>query len=309
MAAGFMLGPLRDLSSTDYDQSESEGIGSWGSDNRRFEVGRKMISAHSAPVRTDDGERLGTVIVMRDVTAEVAAERLKDEFITHVSHELRTPLTAIKGFSDLLLSGAGGTLVEAQHSFVDTIGRNADDLIAMVNELLDFSEMEAKGRLGVVKRPMDLPSLVEDVADEWRPRMLDRDLTLGLEIGDGIPLIDADYRRLRWAIIHLVRNALQYTPAEGNVTLRLFDDDGYVVLDVIDTGIGISPEDREHLFGRFFRVTNMPEDEVRGLGVGLYLAGAIVEAHGGEIRVESEEGVGSKFSEILPALQDGNQGV
>ena len=168
--------------------------------------------------------------------------------------------------------------------------------------------MEAKGQLAVVMRPMQLLPIIEDVAEEWRPRMDEKGLTFHLEASDGLPSVDADSRRLRWAIIHLVRNALQYTPTEGNVTLRLFERDGHIVLDVEDTGIGISPEHQESLFSRFYRVTNMPEDEVRGLGVGLYLAEAIVEAHGGEILVESEEGVGSTFSVVLPALPDDVQG-
>jgi signal transduction histidine kinase len=304
MAEGFLLGPLRDLGVDEYDQAMDTQSSPWLADNRRFEVGQKVISAHSATVRTEEGTELGTVIVMRDVTAEVEAERLKDGFITHVSHELRTPLTAIKGYSDLMLSGVGGTLEEAQQDFLQTIGRNADDLIAMVNELLDFSEMEASGRLGVVKRPMDVSALVEEVAEEWRPRMEEKSLGFEVDLSADLPLVEADNRRLRWAMIHLIRNAIQYTPSKGNVTLRLVERNGHVVLDVVDTGIGISEEDRDNLFSRFYRVTNMPEDEVRGLGVGLYLAQAIVEAHGGEIVVDSELGVGSTFSIILPALPE-----
>jgi signal transduction histidine kinase len=304
MAEGFLLGPLRDLGVDEYDQAVDTRSSPWLADNRRFEVGQKVISAHSATVRTEEGTELGTVIVMRDVTAEVEAERLKDGFITHVSHELRTPLTAIKGYSDLMLSGVGGTLEEAQQDFLQTIGRNADDLIAMVNELLDFSEMEASGRLGVVKRPMDVSALVEEVAEEWRPRMEEKSLGFEVDLSADLPLVEADNRRLRWAMIHLIRNAFQYTPSKGNVTLRLVERNGHVVLDVVDTGIGISEEDRDSLFSRFYRVTNMPEDEVRGLGVGLYLAQAIVEAHGGEIVVDSELGVGSTFSIILPALPE-----
>jgi signal transduction histidine kinase len=306
MASDFMSGPLRDLPTPeDYDPSiMDDQPGLWQLEHRRFEVGQRVISAHSAEVRTDDDERLGTVIVMRDVTAEVEAERLKDEFITHVSHELRTPLTAIKGYGELLLSGAGGTLKEAQQSFLETINRNVDDLIAMVNELLDFSEMQASGRLGVVKRPTRLSTLIEEVVEEWRPRMDEKGLTFQVEISDGLPPIDADTRRLRWAIIHLVRNALQYTPSGGSVTVRLFERDDHLVLDVIDTGIGISTKDLDNLFDRFYRVTNMPADEVRGLGVGLYLSDAIVEAHGGDISVVSEEGVGSTFSMVFPALHD-----
>ncbi len=312
MSSSFTFSPLRDLSvvdidatdQDDYDQDVNGPLGPWLLEHQRFEVGQKVVSIHSAIVRTDDGERLGTVIVMRDVTSEVEAERLKDSFITHVSHELRTPLTAIKGYSELLLSGAGGSLQEAQYGFMDTINRNVDDLITMVNELLDFSEMQASGRLGVVKRPMRLSSLVKDVAEDWRPRMNDKELTFQVEIPDVLSPIDADRRRLRWAIIHLVRNALQYTLSGGSVTLRLTERDDDIVFEVIDTGIGISATDQKHLFSRFYRVTNMPEGEVRGLGVGLYLSQAIVEAHGGEINVVSEEGVGSTFSIILPALHN-----
>ncbi|MCP4544817.1 MAG: HAMP domain-containing protein [Chloroflexi bacterium] len=305
MASGFMSGPLRDLPAPeDYDPNMADQLGLWHMEHRRFEIGQKVVSAHSAVVRTDDDERLGTVVVMRDVTAEVEAERLKDEFITHVSHELRTPLTAIKGYGELLLSGAGGPLKDAQHNFLETINRNVDDLIAMVNELLDFSEMQASGRLGVVKRPMRLSTLIEDVVEDWQPRMDEKKLAFQVKIPAGLPPIDADSRRLRWAVIHLVRNALQYTPSGGSVTLRLFERNDHLVLDVIDTGIGISATDLENLFDRFYRVTNMPADEVRGLGVGLYLSNAIIEAHGGEITVVSEEGAGSTFSLILPTLQN-----
>ncbi len=303
MAANFMIGPLRDLSSVEYDPEADGVVNPWQLDHRRFEVGAKMISVHSATVLTDDQEKLGTVIVMRDVTAEVEAERLKDEFITHVSHELRTPLTVVKGFSDLLLSGAAGEVTEAQRDFMGTIGRHIDDLIAMVNELIDFSEMEASGQLGLVMRPTNLVSVVEDVMEEWRPRLEDKELALHVDISPSLSPVNADDRRMRWALFHLVRNAMQYTHGGGDVTVRLYERDGHVVIEVQDTGIGLSSQDQEHLFSRFYRVTNMPEEDVRGLGVGLYLTGAIVEAHGGEIKVESEVGVGSTFSIILPASE------
>ncbi|MCX7682471.1 MAG: ATP-binding protein [Anaerolineae bacterium] len=298
MAENFMLGPLRELS-TDVRRE-----GNAASSRRRFEVGNKVISAQSAAVRTEDGRHLGSVLVLRDVTAEVEAERLKDQFITHVSHELRTPLTAIKGYNDLLLAGAGGELNESMRGFLEVIGRNADDLIAMVSELLDFSEMEASGHLGMIKRPMDMRAVAEEVAEEWRPRMAEKGLTFQVELPPELPLLNGDARRLRWAVLHLVRNALQYTPAGGTVTLRLSEQNGHVVLDVTDTGIGIAEEDQERLFTRFYRVTNMPPEDVRGLGVGLYLTRAIVEAHGGEIRVTSRVGAGSTFSIVLPVHQE-----
>ena len=304
-AASFMLGPLRDLSTVDYEQVLDTQLTPWSLEHRRFEVGKKVISAHSAAIRTDDGEHLGTVIVLRDVTAEVEAEQLKDAFVTHVSHELRTPLTAIKGYSELLLASAGDTLSKEQHNFLGTINRQTDNLVAMINALLDFSEMEARGRLGLQQHPIMLPHLVEEIAEEWRPKMAEKDLAFQVETPGDLSPVNVDAKRLRWAIINLVRNAWQYTPDGGSVTLHLSEQNGQVTLDVIDTGIGISPQQEQQLFTRFYNVVRTEQeldDEVRGLGLGLYVTRAIVEAHGGEIRVASEEGEGSTFSIVLPVL-------
>jgi signal transduction histidine kinase len=311
MAENFTLGPLRELSVEGYDQSADFQPSPWLLERRRFQVGKKVISAHSAAVRTDSGEHLGTVIVLRDVTAEAEAERLKDAFITHVSHELRTPLTAIKGYSELLVVTAKDALDEEQLGFLETISRHTDNLVAMINELLDFSEMEAGGKLGLRQRPVLLTTLIEEIAEELRPQISEKGLTLHVKTPAELPLVDADTSRLRWAVINIVRNAWQYTPVGGSVTLRLSEHNGKVVLDVTDTGIGISPENQQHLFSRFYRVTNVTAYDVRGLGLGLYVTRAIVEAHGGNIQVFSKEGVGSTFSVILPALteQQGGKGT
>ncbi len=310
MADNFMLGPLRELPVTEPEPAPGK-TRPWPLESRRFQVGNKVLSANSAVVRTEDGQRLGTVIVLRDVTAEVEAERLKDAFIAHVSHELRTPLTAIRGYSNLLLAGAGGDLSEQQQTFLKTIYYHTESLIAMIGTLLDFSEMEAGGRLALRPRLISLASLVEDVAQEWRPHLEENGLTFRLEIPSDLPPVVADSQRLRWAIINLLRNASQYTPQGGTVTLRLSSQDGWVVVDVADTGIGIPPEIKKYLFNRFFRGMPAGDDTVRGLGLGLYVTRAIVEAHGGQIQVVSEPGVGSTFSIYLPigtTLQGKDQG-
>jgi len=304
MATGFLISPLRELS-TELQETSDPQINPWLLERRRFEVGKKVISARSAAVRTDDGELLGTVIVLRDVTAAVEADRLKDAFVTQVSHELRTPLTVIKGYSDLLLTNAGDALDEEQCGFLESIHRHSDNLVSMITALLDFSEIEAWDRLSLrQRRPTPLSELIEEIAETWRPEMKEKDLTFRTEISPDLPQVDADVRRLRWAVINLVRNAWQYTQEGGDVTLRLHEHDGQVVLEVEDNGIGIPREDQQRLFSRFYRVTNATQDDVRGIGLGLYVTKAIVEAHGGEIHVLSEEGVGSTFSVILPALQD-----
>jgi signal transduction histidine kinase len=303
IAANFLLGPLRELSAGDDEETSALQPGPWFVERRRFEVGKKVISAHSAAVRTDGGDPLGTMIVLRDVTAEAEAERLKDAFLAHVSHELRTPLTAIKGYSELMLIGATGSLNEDQRSFLKTIHRHTESLVTMINTLLDFSEMEAWDHLVLHRHPVQLSTLVEETAEDWRLEMGEKGLAFEVDIPPDLPLVDADERRLRWVVINLVRNAWQYTPEGGSVTLRLYARDGQVILDVADTGIGIAPKDQQKLFSRFYRVTNMPWGGTRGIGLGLYVTKAIIEGHGGEIRVSSEEGSGSTFSVILPALQ------
>jgi two-component system, OmpR family, sensor histidine kinase VicK len=294
-----LVGELRALAAETLAEEDSP-LDPWLIERRRFEVGKKVISAHSAAVRTDDGEHIGTVIVLRDVTAEAEADRLKDAFVAHVSHELRTPLTAIKGYSELMLVGATGSLEDEQRRFIQTIHHHTDSLVSMINTLLDFSEMEAWDRLTLARHPTQLPSLLEETIEPWYSQMEEKQLAFTVEVSDGLPEINVDARRLQWVIVNLVRNALQYTPEGGSVSVRLYEQDGNVVFDVTDTGIGISEKDQEELFTRFYRVERATE--VRGIGLGLYVSKAIVESHGGEISVSSELGVGSTFSVVLPVL-------
>ncbi len=302
MAANFLMGPLREVSLAELAQSQN--LNPWLLESRRLQLGSKVVTAHSAAVQSAGGDTLGKVIVLRDVTAEVEAEQLKDAFVAHTSHELRTPLTAIKGYSELLLATGGDSLSDYQRSFLRLISQNTDALVEMINGLLDFSEMESKGRLGLQRRPILLSTPIEEIATEWQPRMEEKGLSFRVEMTEGLPRVEADLRRLHWAIVNLVRNAWQYTPPQGRVTLRLYSRNGQVVLDVIDTGVGISHKDQERLFSRFYRGT-IKSDEVRGLGLGLYVAKAIIEAHGGRISFLSKEGEGSTFSVMLPAVPMG----
>jgi two-component system sensor histidine kinase VicK len=300
MADHSLVGELQEVAAETPSQEESS-LDPWLIERRRFEVGKKVISVHSATVQSDNGEYLGTVIVLRDVTAEDEADRLKDAFVAHVSHELRTPLTAIKGYSELMLVGATGPLAEEQQRFIKTIHHHTDDLVGMINTLLDFSEMEAWGQLTLTPQPMEMSTLLEEIVELWRPQMDEKQLEFSVEISDSLPQIDADIKRIQWVIVNLVRNAWQYTAEGDSVTVRLYKQNGNVVLDVTDTGMGISEEDLQQLFTRFFRVERATT--IRGIGLGLYVTKAIIEGHGGEIRVSSEAGVGSTFSVILPALQ------
>jgi signal transduction histidine kinase len=302
LAANFNLGPLRELPISDYDVNAQIRPNPWLLEQRRFRVGQKVISAHSAAVRTDDDELLGTVIVLRDVTAEVETEQLKDAFLAHVSHELRTPLAAIKGYSELLLGGE--PLAPEQRDFVERMNDHTDNLIAMINQLLDFSQMEAGGQLLLRPEPVQIGKFVERIVDKWYEPMGNKNLDFEVQIASPLPVMNLDAERLRWAVINLLRNAWQYTPPGGKVMVKLYSHANYVILDVIDNGEGIPPNIQEHLFTRFYRVVHRQDYAVRGLGLGLYVSKAIIEAHGGDITFDSELGEGSTFSIILPVERD-----
>lgn len=275
------------------------------SGTRRFEIGDRVITVETSPVIMPDGKQLGQVLVIRDITRETEVDRLKDEFISQISHELRTPLTSIKGYSDLLLRAVGSSAADQQRSFLETISRQADTLVEMIGDLLDFTQLEA-GTLGLRFEPMSMEALVQQVAERWAEAFEDKNIRFSVHIEGPIPPMMGDEQRLRRALVSLVKNAHDFTLEGGEVTLTLTADENSVTVSVRDTGVGIAPEDQEHLFTRFYRVPLERTIDTRGVGVDLYVTKAIIEGHGGKIWVESELGKGSTFTFTLP-LDAGTQ--
>jgi signal transduction histidine kinase len=294
-AADELLGLL----SSQFDALEPVREIEGSSEARRFEIGNRVISVQTSPVMMSDGKQHGNVMVMRDITRETEVDHLKDEFIAQISHELRTPLTSIKGYSDLLLKAVAGPANEQLRDFLETINRHADGLVGMITQLLDFTQLEA-GNLGLRFEPMSLENVVRAVAQEEGERFKEKEIEFSLQVNGPIPRMMGDERRLHWALFHLVDNACKYTQAGGQVTLSLSSNENSVTAQIKDTGVGIAKEDQPHLFTRFYRVSLERTIDVRGQGVGLYIAKAIVEGHGGEIWVESELGQGSTFTFTLP---------
>ncbi len=272
-------------------------------ETQRFEVGQRVLSALSAPVLTPDGEQLGSVVVLRDITREVESERLKDDFITSVSHELRTPLTAIKGYNELLRMTAADKLDKQQLQFIDTIEENVADLLNVIQQMLDLSQIDA-GELGIDQEPVDLSDLLETEAQQWQEKMSTKNLSFSTDLSDEPVWVEGDEDRLSRVIHNLLSNAHAYTLPGGEVKVSLKQEDGYAQVDVKDTGVGISTEDQRFLFKRFFRAIHEESTyEVSGAGLGLYVSKAIIEAHqGGKIWVETELNQGSTFSFALPLI-------
>ncbi len=264
-----------------------------------LEIDSRVIHAHLSPVRTQRGEFLGVVTVLRDITKEVEADRAKSEFVSNVSHELRTPMTAIKGYTDLLHAGAVGPINGDQERFLSIIRNNADRLTALINDLLDISRIET-GRVRFEPRPLHIGDVIADVVNALAVPAEEKRQTLTYEVVGGLPNVIGDRDRLNQVITNLVGNAIFYTPHGGKIEVRAYPVEGAVRVDIKDTGIGIAPDDLGRIFERFYRADDPVVQEATGTGLGLSIAKMFVEMHGGRVWVESELGKGSTFTILLP---------
>jgi signal transduction histidine kinase len=272
-------------------------------ETRRFEAGQRTLSALSAPVMTADKEQIGSVVVLRDITREVESERLKDDFITHVSHELRTPLTAIKGYNDLLRMTGANKLDERQLGFIETVDKNVADLLQLIQEMLDLSQISA-GTLGIDHEPINLSELIDAEVEKWVEKMGERELAFTVSLPDEPVWVEGDWNRLSLVVHNLLRNAYDYTLPGGQVEVWLKQENGRSQMDVKDTGVGVAAEQQRFLFTRFFRAIHAESTyEVSGAGLGLYISKAIIEAHQGEMWMESKLNEGSTFSFALPSIK------
>jgi signal transduction histidine kinase/DNA-binding response OmpR family regulator len=269
-----------------------------GRSSIKFDWHNKTLSASFAPVRSSPGAITGTVAVFRDFTREAEIDRMKSDFVSIVSHELRTPLTAIQGYLDLMLIGAAGAITKQQASFLQIAKGNAERLHSMVSDLLDISRIES-GKVDLDVQVISLAPIVKQVAATLEKQFEDRRLTLTVDVPNDLPEFFGDPARVGQILTNLLSNAYKYTQ-EGGATIRARVVDQVLRVDVIDTGLGISVEDQQKLFARFFRAQDNRVRQQTGTGLGLNITKSLVEMHGGGIQVESEPGKGSTFSFTLP---------
>jgi PAS domain S-box-containing protein len=271
----------------------------------QFKTEEKVVSVHIAPLLMKD-EFLGTVSVFRDITKEVAVDRMKSELISTVSHQLRTPMTSIKGYTDLLYLETVGEINEAQRRFLSIIKSNADRLALLANDLLDISRIET-GRIRLNLEFIHISVIADEVASSLRGQIEEKDLSLKLDIPEGLPPIHGDHDRVAQILTNLVDNAHHYTSAGGQITVSAQVRNNFLQVGVADTGIGIAPQDQEKIFDRFYRADHPLVQEIAGTGLGLSIVKSFVEMQGGEIWVESEPGQGSTFSFTLPLAERGKE--
>jgi signal transduction histidine kinase len=269
----------------------------------RVQVNDRILGGRLAAVFNTDRTPLGTLIILRDVTREALADRLKDQFVTQITHELRTPLTSIKGMSDVLLNSPADK--PPNRKFLEAIARNTAILDRMIIELLDLSEITT-GTFMVRQNPLALDQLIYDLLNGREAALNKAGLQIGLLVANTASLnILGDSPRLLWAIGHIIDNAINYTQRNGQISIRAGRiKNDHVLIEVIDTGVGISEYDQSHMFERFYRGTALtPEGKTidpRGLGQGLFIARAVAEAHKGYLVATSVVGTGSRFTLGLP---------
>lgn len=241
-----------------------------------------------------ENRRMARRIASLEAQRELA--RMQDEFISTISHELRTPLGFIKGYVTTLMREDAAWEPETRMEFLEIVDEEADRLRELIDNLLDSSRLET-GSLGMTLEPVKLSTLIRDSIS--RTQSAFPEMQLKAEVSDDLPMIQVDPTRIAQVLDNLLSNAHKYAP-DAPVTIRTEAFDSMVRIEVEDDGPGIPAEHVPHLFERFYRV---PENNanVRGTGLGLYICRKIIEAHNGEIGVQSEHGSGSRFFFVLPA--------
>jgi len=230
-------------------------------------------------------------------------ERLKSEFISIVSHELRTPITSIKSSLDMLLAGRMGEITDTQGNFITLAKRNVDRLSGIINDLLDLSKIEA-GKMEYRFEPCNLLEPVKVVVSSFEHLAQKKNIKIVFDAEKEEFKTSADSGRIEQIVSNLVSNAVKFTPDNGEITVKICEDDNNAKVSVVDNGIGIKEEDIHKVFDKFQQIESSLDRKVGGTGLGLPIAQQLVEAHGGRLWFESEFQKGSTFYFTIPVLKE-----
>ncbi|MFQ5718305.1 MAG: ATP-binding protein [Acidobacteriota bacterium] len=233
-------------------------------------------------------------------------DEMKSHFVSVVSHELKTPLTSMRDAVELLAEGVAGDLTPRQKRLLAITREGMERLVSYVEGILDLTRFEA-GQVRLVREPVSLNTVVGEQADLVRKSCWERDIELNIDLDDDLPLVEGDRLRLGQVVANLLSNAVQFTPPGGRITVsglvRPWQDDIGVCLEVRDTGPGIDPRDRAHIFERFFQGAGAGGQHVQGAGIGLAVVKNLVEAHDGVVEVVSRPRQGTVFRVIFPGAR------
>jgi two-component system, NarL family, sensor histidine kinase BarA len=231
-------------------------------------------------------------------------DRLKSNFLATMSHELRTPLTSVIGYSEMMLEGLGGPLTAEQREYLQIIMDKGESLLGLITSILDISKIEA-GRVKLVVSDVDVNTIMRDAVATVTPHARKKGLRVAWQPAQ-MPRVQCDREKIRQSLINLVSNAVKFTPSGGAVNVQArADGDDRVAIQVVDSGIGIAPQNLARVFDVFFQVDGSTTREFGGAGLGLAIVKSYVEAHAGDVRVESAPGQGTTFTISLPVMASG----
>ena len=260
-----------------------------------------ILEASTVPMISGE-EKLGTLVVLHDVTREKTVEKLKTEFVSLAAHQLRMPLSGIKWALKMILDGDVGKITKGQKELVDKSYESNERMINLINDLLNVARIE-EGRYLFKSAITDMDTIVQFVVNSYKEDAEKKGVKLEFEVLEKeLPQVKLDVEKMRLAVQNLIDNAIKYTPSGGSVkvSLRLKNKD--IECRISDTGVGIINDQKLRVFSRFFRGANVVKMETDGSGLGLFIAKNIIEAHGGMIWFESEEGKGATFFFTIPGL-------
>ncbi|MDO8535443.1 MAG: ATP-binding protein [Candidatus Omnitrophota bacterium] len=262
---------------------------------------KKILRSSSAVIENENGQTVGMVSVLSDVTKQKELDQAKSDFVSKISHEFRTPIITIQNSVVLLLGETLGPITKKQEEFLNIAKRSLDRLALLIEDLLDMSKIEAS-KIELKITPCSVEKLIKDSCDALNAWAMTKAIEIKIDIQKDIPLIPMDYNRMIQVINNIVGNAVKFTPRSGLITIKsgLTQDGRNVFVSVTDTGAGISRGELEKIFEKFHQASDRALADISGTGLGLAIAREIVLMHKGKIWAESDEGQGAKLSFTLP---------
>ena len=248
------------------------------------------------PIITKDGESIGVVTLMQNVTKFKEVDQLKSEFVSTVSHEFRTPLTSITMSVGLLLDKIPGNINDDQKELIEAIKEDSDRLKNLVTELLDLSRIES-GKIQMNIIPNDIRNIVFTTVKPLKLQAEKKNVIIEIDIKENMAKVKADYNKISWVLTNLIGNALRYIPADGTgkIKINAVQTVDKMLISITDNGKGIPEEYKQKIFEKFIQIRDEHAESNGSTGLGLAISKEIVNAHGGEIWVESKIGEGSTF--------------
>ena len=269
---------------------------------KEVQISEELILEVTTIAMIREEEKFGTLMILHDVTREKAIERMKTEFVSISAHQLRTPLSAIKWTLKMFLDGDLGKITKEQREFLEKTYKSNERMINLINDLLNVTRIE-EGRY--LYRPVlaDIVPICQSVIDSYKEEIEKKNLKFEFKKPKELPKVRVDIEKISLAIQNLLENAILYNLPGGKVEISLKLKENKIEFSIRDTGIGIPKDQQKRVFTKFFRAPNAMRMETEGSGLGLFITKNIIEAHGGEIWFESEEGKGTTFYFTLPMAQ------